>query len=185
MSDFWHEDVPLEWLAEALDVIDRTPHLTYQVLTKRPGNVARKLAHLKRALPENVWLGYTCGHPDSLPGLKPFLRVECDVRFLSVEPLLASFEPLLASFVPPLDGIHWVIGGGESGPRARPCKPEWARALRDAVKARGIPFFWKQWGIWANNPTPVELELDPGKPHGKGAKGGATLDGRLWREFPS
>lgn len=88
MSDLWHEDVPLEWLDRALDVIDRTPHLTYLILTKRPGNVNRKLATLKRTLPDNVWAGATIGHAQSLPLLKPLRAIVATKRFLSCEPLL-------------------------------------------------------------------------------------------------
>lgn len=174
MSDFWHERVPLEWLDEALDVIGATPHLTYQILTKRPGNVARKLAMLKRRLPDNVWLGATIGHRQSLPLLKPLCRIDAAIRFVSVEPLLTPMVPGLD-----LSGVAWVIGGGESGRSARPCDPNWMRSVRDLCGERGVAFFLKQWGLWANNPTPPEHEFDPA------AKGGATLDGRLWREFPS
>jgi protein gp37 len=173
MSDFWHERVPLEWLDEALGTIEATPHLTYQLLTKRPGNIGRKLAALNRRLPANAWIGATIGHPQSLPLLKPLLRVEASVRFLSVEPLLASMVPGLD-----LGGIAWVICGGESGHHARPCDPDWVRAVRDLCISRGVAFFFKQWGSWSNNPTPREQELDPA------AKGGASLDGRLWRQFP-
>jgi protein gp37 len=173
MSDFWHERVPLEWLDEALAVMEATPHLIYQILTKRPGNAPRKLAALNRRLPANVWAGATIGHPQSLPLLKPLLRLDASVRFLSVEPLLAPLVPGLD-----LAGIGWVIAGGESGRNARSCDPEWVRAVRDLCVAGGVAFFMKQWGVWPNNPTPRENELDPK------AKGGATLDGRLWREFP-
>jgi protein gp37 len=93
MSDFWHEKVPPGWLDEALDVIEATPHLAYQILTKRPGNIARRLATLKRGLPANVWAGATIGHPKSLPLLKPLRRIEASVRFLSVEPLLDAMVP--------------------------------------------------------------------------------------------
>lgn len=172
MSDFWHQSVPLDMLAEALDVIDRTPHLTYQILTKRPGNIARKLALLNRGLPVNVWLGVTIGHSVSLPNLKPLLALDTGIRFLSCEPLLSGLPTLK------LDGIHWVIGGGESGPGHRYTDPCWMRDLRDLCRAAEVPFFLKQWGNWAINPTPPDQELDPT------AKGGATLDGRLWREFP-
>ncbi len=172
MSDFWHEDVPLAWLDEALDTIERTPKLTYQILTKRPGNVARRLAELRRSLPANVWLGATIGHAKSLPLLKPLLRIDAPIRFLSCEPLLTPLPGLS------LDGISWVIGGGQSGPKAALCDPDWMRALRDLCIANSVPFFLKQWGTWASNPTPKEQELDPR------VKGGATLDGRLWRQFP-
>jgi protein gp37 len=172
MSDFFHEAVPLDWLDDAFDVIERTPHLTYQILTKRPGNIARRLEWLRRRLPANVWIGATVGHPKSLPLLKPLRRVDATVRFLSVEPLLAPMEGL------DLDGIGWVIGGGESGHHARYCDPEWMRAVRDLCIERQVPFFLKQWGVWDNNPTLRAQELDPK------AKGGASLDGRLWRQFP-
>jgi protein gp37 len=172
MSDFWHESVPLSWLDRALDVIAGTPHLTYQVLTKRPGNIARKLADLRRTLPDNVWLGVTIGHSQSLPSLKPLLRIEARVRFLSCEPLLTTLPGL------DLAGIQWLIGGGESGRNARVTDPDWMRDLRDRCVASSTAFFLKQWGTWASNPTPKANELDPS------AKGGATLDGRLWRNFP-
>jgi protein gp37 len=173
MSDFWHERVPLEWLDEALSVIEATPHLTYQILTKRAGNIARRLAALNRRLPANVWAGATIGHPRSLPLTKPLRAIEASIRFLSVEPLLAPMVPGLH-----LDGIGWVIGGGESGHHARPCNADWMRAVRDLCLDRGVSFFLKQWGAWSNNPTPQGQELDAK------AKGGATLDGRLWRDFP-
>lgn len=174
MSDFWWEVVPLAWLDEALDVIERTPRLTYQILTKRPGNIARRLTALNRTLPANIWLGATIGHPKSIPLLKPLLRLDApNLRFLSCEPLLDDLSAL------PLDGIDWVIGGGESGPGATICNPDWMRRLRDKCIAAGVPFFLKQWGTWESNPTPRHLELD------LQAKGGAILDGRLWREFPA
>lgn len=183
MSDFWHENVPLEMLDAALDVMDRTPQHTYQILTKRPGMIARRLGNLKRSLPVNTWLGLTVGHIDSVPGLKPFLRIDHPLRFLSCEPLLTSLADM------PLDGISWVITGGESGlvKRCRFTEADWVRDLRDRCGERGIAYFHKQWGNWKSNPTPRHLELDPPRiEDGKkvGAKGGATLDGRLWREFP-
>jgi protein gp37 len=173
MSDFWHERVPLDWLDEALSVIEKTPHLAYQILTKRPGNIARKLAALDRRLSPNVWAGTSVGHLRSLAAIKPLRLADVTVRFLSVEPLLEPIVPGLD-----LDGIDWVIAGGESGHHARPCNPDWVRAVRDLCVERGVPFFFKQWGMWPNNPTRREDDLDPK------AKGGATLDGRLWREFP-
>jgi protein gp37 len=172
MSDFWHEAVPIEWLSDALDLVEATPHLTYQVLSKRPGNIARRLSDLNRKLPRNVWLGATIGHIKSLPLLKPLTRIDAKLRFLSCEPLLTPLPRLK------LDGIGWVIGGGQSGPGSAICQADWMRDLRDQCSTANVPFFLKQWGNSASNPTPVQQELDP---H---AKGGATLDGRLWREFP-
>jgi protein gp37 len=136
--------------------------------------VERRLAALKRALPRNVWLGVTIGHANSLPLLKPLLRIDATLRFLSCEPLLAPLIPGLS-----LSGIGWVIGGGQSGAGAAICDPDWMRAVRDLCISSDVAFFLKQWGTWASNPTPRERELD------LAAKGGATLDGRLWREFPA
>lgn len=188
MTDFWHEKVPLAWLDEALSIIDETPQLTYQILTKRPGNVNRKLAALNRRLPDNAWIGATIGHPQSLPLLKPLRQIQASVHFISVEPLLAPMVPGLD-----LDGIDWVIGGGESGNNARRCEPEWMRALRDLCVSQNVAFFFKQWGKWTNNPVfPAAAKPDKETiarvramdlaPH---AKGGATLDGRLWHQFPA
>jgi hypothetical protein len=109
MSDFSHEDVPLDALVRALDTIDATPWVTYLILTKRPALGTRRLAMLNRRLPGNVWAGATVGHPKSLPLLKPLLGIEAPVHFLSVEPLLA---PMVSGL--DLSGIDWVIGGGES-----------------------------------------------------------------------
>jgi protein gp37 len=111
--------------------------------------------------------------PDELCNdAQPLLRVDAKLRFLSCEPLLTALPGLS------LDGIGWIIGGGQSGRGAAVCNADWMRALRDLCLAHDVPFLLKQWGSWASNPTPRELELDPK------AKGGATLDGRLWREWP-
>ena len=83
------------------------------------------------------------------------------VRFLSVEPLIGAVGPI------DLGGIHWVIAGGESGPRARPMNIEWAREIRDSCRAQAVPFFFKQWG-----------GVRP-------KSGGRELDGREWNDFPA
>lgn len=107
-----------------------------------------------------------------MPLLKPLRRVEATLHFLSCEPLLTALPDL------DLGGIGWAIGGGESGRTPRHTDPEWMRDLRDLCLRRDVPFFLKQWSNWQSNPTPPDEELDPK------AKGGATLDGRLWRAFP-
>jgi protein gp37 len=131
MSEFWHERVPLQWLDEALSVIEATPDLTYQILSKRPGNIARKLSDLNRRLPDNVWLGATIGHSQSLPLLKPMLRLDASVRFLSVEPLLTPVVPGLD-----LDGIGWVIRWR----RERTQCP----SLRSRLDACGARSMWRE-----------------------------------------
>jgi protein gp37 len=152
MSDFWHEAVPLAWLDEALDVIAATPHLTYQVLTKRPGMVARRLAELRRELPRNVWLGATVGHVRSLPILKPLRAIDATLRFLSCEPLLTPIAHKLD-----LDGIGWVIGGGQSGRNAAVCDADWVRGLRDLCRDQGVAFFFKQIGSNRNGSWPPKV----------------------------
>ncbi len=174
MSDFWHEGVPLEWQDGALDVMEATPKLIYLLLTKRPAIAIRRLAALKRHLPPNVWIGVTIGHRQSLPLLKPLpRRIEAAKKFLSDEPLLTSLVPGLD-----LTDIDWCITGGQSGAGAAIGNPDHVRQIRDLCVAKSVAFFHKQRGTWASNPTRRDQELDPK------AKGGATLDGRLWREFP-
>ena len=99
--------------------------------------------------------------------------MDTTLRFLSCEPLLTPLVPGLD-----LTGIGWVISGGQSGVGAVVTDVDWMRRLRDLCVQRDVPFFLKQWGTWPSNPTPRDQELDPD------AKGGATLDGRLWRDFP-
>lgn len=185
MSDFWHENVPLPMLDEALDVIDRTPHLIYQMLTKRPGNVQRRLDALKRRLSPNVWIGATIGHVASLPLLKPLRAIDATLRFLSCEPLLTGLPGLS------LDGIGWLIAGGQSGRDAVPSHPNWFRHLRDRCLLAGVPFHFKQWGEFvpwtgAESPSPSRRFPD-GEPVVRVGKkaAGAMLDGREWREFPA
>lgn len=155
MSDFWHEGVPLPWVDEALDVMDRTPDLTYQILTKRPGNVNRRLADLKRHLPRNAWIGASIGHRHSLPLLKPLRQVDATFRFLSCEPLLTPLPNL------PLDGIAWVICGGQSGRNAAPMPEEWARDLRDQCAAANVKFFMKQMARKAAIPADLLIREMP------------------------
>lgn len=198
MSDFWHERVPLAWLDEALDVIESTSEVNWLVLSKRPGNIARKLRDLKRTLPANVWQGVTCGHRDNLKLVDVLRRVPATIRFLSIEPLLTPMIPGLN-----LDDIHWIITGGESGRGDRDCPVEWVRPIRDLCVSRDIAFFHKQWGKPKNNP--LFAHLPPGMRGGPalvealyqfdpstkcpsnpfGVKGGALLDGKLWRQFPA
>jgi protein gp37 len=121
MSDFWHEAVPLKWLDEALDVIEATPHITYLILSKRPGNAGRKLAALGRRWPDNAWAGATIGHPKSLPLLKPLLRIPAEKHFLSrcwprsPSTLVAPHGCLWAARAVSTPGLVAPIGCGHCG----------------------------------------------------------------------
>lgn len=191
MSDFFHEGAKDEWRLDALAVMAKTPH-QYQVLTKRPENIALFLARVNvpascltlTAFPRNVWIGATVERADCVHRIDTLRRVPATIRFLSVEPLIAAVGPM------DLTGIHWVILGGESGPAARPMMPSWARDVRDQCIAQKVPLFFKQWGKAWNNPifatAPKSVTgsqwVEQNDPNGKG---GSLLDGREWKEYPN
>jgi protein gp37 len=148
-----HPSIKLEWRDDLWKLIEATPHLDWLLLTKRPQNVPRFVPGWMEAhsWPLNVWLGTTAENQAEADRRTAHLaRIPAQVRFLSCEPLLGRITPNL-------DGIHWVIVGGESGPGARPMHPDWARFLRDQCQAADVAFFFKQWGEWA----PVTIGQDP------------------------
>jgi protein gp37 len=194
MSDLFHPQVPSEFIARVFAVMAATPWHTYQVLTKRP---ARMRALLTQPAPvsegvgwplPNVHLGVSAEDQKRAQLRIPvLLRTPAVLRFLSAEPLLG---PLVLhrrwlARDGSSGGIGWVIVGGESGPGARPMRPEWARSLRDQCQAAGVAFFFKQWGEWAPTPSPAaepELAVPMVRVGRKAA--GRLLDGRIWEEFP-
>ncbi|MFH1023487.1 MAG: phage Gp37/Gp68 family protein [Planctomycetota bacterium] len=164
-SDFFIEEAD-PWRDEAWDIIRRTTRHTYQILTKRPERIAE---HLPPDWPfRHVWLGVTVENREAgLPRMDTLREIPATIRFISAEPLLADLEGIN------LDGFHWVIAGGESGPHGRRMMPGWPRQLRDQCVACGIPFFFKQWGRFN----------EAGNAVGK-KKAGKGLDGREWCESP-
>lgn len=160
MSDLFHEDIPFEYLRRVFDVMVRASHHRFQVLTKRSDRLRELAPHLP--WPTNVWMGVSVESAKYTPRVHDLMTVPAAVRFLSVEPLLGPIPEL------PLDGIHWVIVGGESGFGARPMSLEWARAIREQCEHAGVAFFLKQLG----------------GPRDKRGGDRATLDGRLWRDLP-
>ena len=137
-SDFFHEAAD-EWRGEAWDIIRQTPHLTYQILTKRPERIA---AHLPvGGLPLNVWLGVSVENQRWVSRIDYLRDTAAAVRFVSAEPLLGPLS--LDGY---LDCLNWVIVGGESGAEARPMDEAWARQLRDECADWGVRFFLKQLG---------------------------------------
>jgi len=158
MSDLFHKDVPVEFIQRVFAVMGEASQHQFQVLTKRSERV-RELAP-RLSWPTNVWMGVSVENADYTFRIDDLRTVPAAVRFLSVEPLLGPIENVN------LDGIHWVIVGGESGPKARPMDPAWACSIRDQCIAAKVPFFFKQWG-------------------GKNKKAaGRVLDGCLWDEMP-
>jgi len=164
MSDLFHEDVPLEFIQEVFDTMRRAEQHTFQVLTKR----SRRLLELASSLvwSDNVWMGVSVEYQRWTTRIDDLRDTDAKVKFLSCEPLLG---PLLLN----LNGVDWVIVGGESGHGARPMRADWARDIRDQCVTVGVPFFFKQWG--AHN----ELGTRVGK-----ARSGRSLDGRTWDQTP-
>jgi len=158
MSDLFHDDVPFEFIHAVFQTIVVTPQHIYQVLTKRIHRAAELVPRLP--WPPNLWIGTSVESEEVVGRIEYLRRIPAKVRFLSLEPLLGPLPNL------PLEGINWVIVGGESGPGARPLDPDWVRDIRDQCLRRRIPFFFKQWGGRNKKAT------------------GRSLDGRTWDEFP-
>jgi protein gp37 len=159
MSDLFHDEVTDEFILRCFTVMARAPRHSFQLLTKRPGRAARLAASLP--WPPNIWMGVSVESADYLWRITALRQIPAAIRFLSVEPLLGPIPRL------PLDDIHWVIVGGESGPKARVMREEWVKQIRDACVERNIPFFFKQWGGVNKK------------------RAGRLLDGRTWDELPS
>jgi len=138
MSDLFHESVPPEFIQRVFATMRACPQHTFQVLTKRSARL-RDLAQRLDWAP-NIWMGVSVENRRVIHRIHDLQAVPAHVRFLSCEPLLGPLDDL------PLDGIHWVIVGGESGPGARPMQAAWVRAIRDRCRRADVPFFFKQWG---------------------------------------
>jgi protein gp37 len=150
MSDLFHAKVPIGFIRDVFGVIGDTPQHTYQLLTKRSTRLRRFADRLE--WPPNLWMGVSVETERELDRVDDLRTVDAAVRFISAEPLLGPLDDL------GLDGLHWVITGGESGPAARPCSPAWVRAIRDRCAQAGVPFFHKQWG--GKHPKSGGRELD-------------------------
>ena len=138
MSDVFHETIPPSFVRDLFSVMLQCPQHIFQVLTKRPGRALELAASLP--WPDNLWMGTTIESRDVLDRVRLLEAIPARVRFLSCEPLLEALPRL------PLDRIHWVIVGGESGPSARPMRIEWVLDIREQCQARDVSFFFKQWG---------------------------------------
>jgi protein gp37 len=138
MSDLFHKDVPLAFIQQVFDVTRRTPQHCFQVLTKR----SERLMQLspKLSWPDNVWMGVTVENADYAFRIDHLRQTGARLKFVCFEPLLGPVQDM------DLQGIDWVIVGGESGPGARPMRSEWVTDIRDQCLARSVPFFFKQWG---------------------------------------
>lgn len=190
MADVFERRAELNpWRTRLWQLIEETPSLDWLLLTKRPQNVA-SMAPWGNKWPENVWLGTTVESQTWAAKRIPLLLSSpAKVKFLSCEPLLGSLDlkPFLQSED---DKLHWIIGGGESGPHSRPMNPEWVRQLRDQCLEEKIAFHFKQWGHWVPEELLTEQQkkvivLDGTRLAAVGKKqAGRVLDGRTWDEFP-
>ncbi|SLM47054.1 conserved protein of unknown function [Nitrospira japonica] len=158
MSDLFHRDVPVEFISRVFAVMQIASQHQFQVLTKR----ADRLVELDSQLswPDNVWMGVSVENEDYVLRIRHLKQTSARIKFLSLEPLLGPLPNL------DLKGIDWVIVGGESGPYARPMKPQWVRQIRAQCISANVPFFFKQWGGVFKSKT------------------GRTLDGRTWDQMP-
>ncbi len=162
-SDFFIEEAD-PWRDDAWDIIRRTPHLTYQILTKRPALIADRLPADWGGAYNHVWLGMTAETQQAYNDrIIPFIKLQCTTRFISFEPLLEEISPNL-NFT---RMINWFIIGGESGPNSRPMKLEWAEKLVDMLPERKL--FFKQVG---------------GNRRIEGVFGGDKLNGKTYKNFP-
>ncbi|MEE9227864.1 MAG: phage Gp37/Gp68 family protein [Acidimicrobiia bacterium] len=165
MSDLFHKDIPEDYVRRVFEVMNEATQHVYQILTKRPARAIRfyeRNADLfeGRPLPEHIWLGASVENQDVVYRVRHLSMVPAHVRFLSCEPLLGRLAL-------ELEGIDWVIVGGESGIGYRPMKEEWALDILRQSRAAGVPFFFKQWG----GRTP--------------RAGGRLLGGQTYDEWPA
>lgn len=143
MSDLFHERVPLSYISRVVETMQMARWHTYQVLTKRSARLREFLGGplLQAASEPHIWWGVSVeDRKHGIPRMRDLQKSPAAVRFLSIEPLLEDLGSI------PLDGIAWVIVGGESGPGARRMNEEWVLSIRDQCEAAHIPFFFKQWG---------------------------------------
>ncbi|MFZ0272910.1 MAG: phage Gp37/Gp68 family protein [Acidobacteriaceae bacterium] len=158
MSDLFHKDVPLEYLQQVFDVMERADWHQFQILTKRADRLRQVSASLP--WPPNVWMGVSVENSDYVDRIDDLRATDAAVKFLSLEPLLGRLPNLK------LRGIDWVIVGGESGPGARPMEEHWVLEIRNQCRRAGVAFFFKQWGGVRKSAT------------------GRTLQGRTYDDMP-
>jgi protein gp37 len=158
MSDLFHSHFTGEMIRQVFEVMTQATWHQFQILTKRPERAVRLASKLP--WPSNVWLGTSVEDMTVAKRVDALRAIPAAVRFVSAEPLLGPVGAL------DLTDIHWVIGGGESGPGHRAPQKEWAIELRDACIRADVAFFWKQWG------------------GARPKSGGRLLEGVEWSEYP-
>jgi protein gp37 len=208
MSDLFHPDVPVEFIDRVFAMMALSPQHTFQVLTKRPQRMREFFAGAGRGGGVfNAWLGVSVEDQATADARIPLLlQTPAAVRWISYEPALGPLDVQQAltyrrrdipdgddggRFLAGIQGVDWVVCGGESGPHARPMHPDWARSMRDQCQAAGVPFFFKQWGEWLPamcDGAPIDGQhlnaSDEPVRVGKKAAG-SLLDGIEHKQFPA
>ena len=159
MSDIFHEKISDEDILAIFETMNKATWHTFQVLTKRPERLSSLSNHINWS--SNIWMGVTVENQASLFRADLLKQSGAKTKFISAEPLLESIAQI------DLNGIDWLIVGGESGAGCRPLEKEWVIELRDKAKASNVPFFFKQWGGFHHS------------------QAGSLLDGVAYKEFPS
>jgi protein gp37 len=162
MSDLFHKGIPTEFIERVFDTMEQARWHTFQVLTKRSSLMRDFLRRRYRSGrgPSHMWFGVSVEDATKKSRIRHLREAPAGVRFLSIEPLIGATGRI------DLDGIAWVIVGGESGPGFRPMHADWVRDVRDQCQESGVAFFFKQWGGL--------------RPKSRGRE----LDGQEWSEFP-
>jgi protein gp37 len=158
MSDLFHQKVPAEYIRRVFDTMSTANWHQYQILTKRSGRLFAMNSDIEWQ--PHVWMGVSVESQGYMYRIDHLRMTGARVKFLSLEPLLGPLHNI------DLDGIDWVIVGGESGPRSRPMDPAWVVDIRDQCEQADVPFFFKQWG------GPRKKEA------------GRLLEGRTWDQMP-
>ncbi len=174
MSDLFHKNVPEAFIEAVFDVMTKAHWHQFQVLTKRPERMAEFTVKYfaGKTPPENIWLGTSAEDQKALDERLPHLKkTVAAVKWLSCEPLIGQIK------FESLEGVDWVVAGGESGPAARKMEKEWATSIRDACEKAKVPFFFKQWGAYGEDGTKAK------KPKKDGLTP-ATLDGVVHDGYP-
>jgi len=162
MSDLFHKNIPDDFVDQVFDTMEQANHHTFQVLTKRSSRMRNYInrRYSGNLAPRHIWLGTSVEDGTKKSRIRHIADMAATVRFLSLEPLIGPVGEL------ELSGIHWVIVGGESGPKSRPIKEKWVTDIRDQCNDANVAFFFKQWG-----------GLRP-------KSNGRELEGEIWGEYP-
>lgn len=167
MSDMFHEAVSDQFIFKIWEVMAKTPHHNYQILTKRPERMRDLISKEIKTIYPNIWLGTSVENDTVVNRIEILRDVPAKIRFISFEPLIGSVGNV------DLSNINWAIVGGESGHNARPIKEEWINEIFENCEKYDTEFFFKQWGSW-------------GKDNKKRSKkaNGRVFKGKLWDAMP-